>query len=37
MLKMKIVTEIAYNLGYENISHFIGLFKEKFRMTPKKY
>lgn len=37
MLKMKSVTEVAYDLGYENISHFIGLFKEKFGMTPKKY
>lgn len=36
-LKNKSVTEVAYDLGYENISHFIGLFKEKFGMTPKKY
>lgn len=37
MLKMKSVTEVSYDLGYENISHFIGLFKDKFGMTPKKY
>lgn len=37
MLKKKSVTEVAYDLGYENISHFIGLFKEKFGITPKKY
>lgn len=36
-LKKKSVTEVAYDLGYENISHFIGLFKERFGMTPKKY
>lgn len=36
-LKEKSVTEVAYDLGYENISHFINLFKEKFGMTPKKY
>jgi len=34
---MKNVTEVAYDLGYENISHFIKLFKDKFGMTPKKY
>lgn len=37
MLKEKSVTEVAYDLGYDNISHFIGLFKERFGMTPKKY
>lgn len=37
MLKEKSVTEVAYDLGYENISHFIGLFKDKFGITPKKY
>lgn len=37
LLRMKSVTEVAYDLGYENISHFIGLFKEKFGITPKKY
>lgn len=37
MLKEKSVTEVAYDLGYDNISHFIGLFKERFGITPKKY
>jgi len=37
MLKVKSVTEVAYDLGYENISHFIGLFKDRFGITPKKY
>lgn len=36
-LKAKSVTEVAYDLGYENVSHFIGLFKDRFGMTPKKY
>lgn len=36
-LKEKNVTEVAYDLGYENISHFISLFKEKFGVTPKQY
>jgi AraC-like DNA-binding protein len=36
-LKEKNVTEVAYDLGYENVSHFIGLFKDRFGMTPKKY
>jgi AraC-like DNA-binding protein len=31
------VTEAAFDLGYENISHFISLFKEKYGMTPKQY
>lgn len=37
LLRFKNVTEVAYDLGYDNISHFIHLFKEKFGMTPKKY
>ncbi len=36
-LNNKNVTEIAMDLGYENISHFIQLFKEKFGDTPKQY
>lgn len=31
------VTDIAYNLGYDNISYFIKLFKGKYKMTPKQY
>lgn len=37
LLKIKSVTEVAYDLGYENISHFINLFKKKFGLTPKQY
>ncbi|MBN2403145.1 MAG: helix-turn-helix domain-containing protein [Spirochaetes bacterium] len=37
MLKHKSVTEVAYDLGYDNISHFIRLFFEKFKLTPKQY
>jgi AraC-like DNA-binding protein len=37
LLKHKSVTEVAYDLGYDNISHFIRLFFEKFRLTPKQY
>jgi AraC-like DNA-binding protein len=36
-LKEQSVTETAYNLGYENISHFIKLFKTKYGQTPKQY
>jgi AraC-like DNA-binding protein len=37
MLKNQNVTEVAYDLGYENISHFIALFKTKYDITPKQY
>ncbi len=37
MLKNQNVTEVAYDLGYENISHFIALFKVKYGITPKQY
>lgn len=37
LLRNKNVTEVAYDLGYENISHFILLFKRKFGLTPKQY
>jgi AraC-like DNA-binding protein len=37
MLKESSVTEVAFDLGYDNISHFIRLFSEKFGMTPKRY
>jgi AraC-like DNA-binding protein len=37
MLKNQNVTEVAYDLGYENISHFIALFKAKYGITPKQY
>lgn len=37
MLNYKNVTEVASVLGYDNISHFIRLFKEYYGMTPKQY
>ena len=37
MLKNQNVTEVAYDLGYENISHFIALFKIKYGITPKQF
>lgn len=37
MLVYKSVTEVAYDLGYDNISHFIYLFKDRYGITPKQY
>ena len=37
MMKSGSVTEAAMDLGYENISYFISLFKEKYGITPKQY
>lgn len=37
MIKHTSVTEAAFDLGYENISHFIALFKNKYGITPKQY
>lgn len=37
MLQNMGVTEVAFELGYQNISHFIKLFKAEFGMTPKQY
>ncbi len=31
------VTDVAMQLGYENVSHFIKMFKEKHGVTPKKF
>lgn len=31
------VTQIAYEVGYENISHFIKEFKKKYHLTPKQF
>jgi AraC-like DNA-binding protein len=36
-LKIKQVKEIAYDLGYENPSHFIEAFKKKYGITPKQW
>jgi AraC-like DNA-binding protein len=37
MIRNASVTETAFELGYENISHFIALFKNKYGITPKQY
>jgi AraC-like DNA-binding protein len=36
-LRNESVTDVAFDLGYANISYFIRLFKEKYNMTPKQY
>lgn len=36
-LRYESVTDVAFNLGYSNISYFIRLFKDKYNMTPKQY
>lgn len=36
-MKVKKVKEIAYDLGYENPSHFIEAFKKKYGITPKQW
>lgn len=37
LLKSQNVTDVALDLGYENPSHFIRLFKETYGLTPKQY
>lgn len=37
LLKVQNVTEVAFSLGYDNISHFIELFKNKYGITPKQF
>lgn len=37
LLLIRSVTDVAYELGYENISHFIRVFKQHSGMTPKQY
>ncbi|MBN2402956.1 MAG: helix-turn-helix transcriptional regulator [Spirochaetes bacterium] len=37
LLKHSSVTEVAYDLGYDNISNFIKNFYEKYGLTPKQY
>lgn len=37
LLKTKSVTETSYDLGYDNISYFIKLFKKKYGLTPKQH
>jgi AraC-like DNA-binding protein len=36
-LKQMSVTETAYEVGYDSISHYIRLFKKEFGITPKQY
>lgn len=31
------ITEIAEKLGFDSLSHFLRIFKEEYRMTPKEY
>ncbi|MBE6062619.1 MAG: helix-turn-helix transcriptional regulator [Clostridium butyricum] len=37
MLEYQSVTEVAFSLGYDNISYFINIFKRNFGVTPKQY
>lgn len=37
LLEAHTVTEVCYELGYENISYFIKLFKSQYGVTPKQY
>ena len=36
-LKEKSVTDVCYDLGFENISYFIKIFKSYYGETPKQY
>lgn len=36
-LKNHSVTDVAYDLGYMNLSYFIKIFKDKYNLTPKQY
>ncbi len=36
-LKYKSVSEVCYDLGFENVSYFIKIFKEIYGITPKQY
>lgn len=37
MLKNQNVSEVAHDLGFTDLSHFISLFKSKYGITPKQY
>lgn len=37
LLENESVTDVAFNLGYSNISYFIKIFKTKYQVTPKQY
>lgn len=36
-LKHKSVSQVCYDLGFENVSYFIKIFKETYGVTPKQY
>lgn len=36
-LKLKSVSEVCYDLGFESVSYFIKIFKETYGITPKQY
>jgi len=36
-LKTKTVSQVCYDLGFENISYFISIFKKQYGETPKQY
>jgi len=36
-LRTKTVSEVCYDLGFENISYFISIFKKQYGETPKQY
>jgi AraC-like DNA-binding protein len=37
LLQHDTVTEVSFELGYDSPSHFIRIFKEKYKTTPKQY
>lgn len=37
LLAQESVTDVAFDLGYESISNFIGAFRRKYGVTPKQY
>ncbi|MFO7887316.1 MAG: AraC family transcriptional regulator [Eubacteriales bacterium] len=37
LLQKNKVTEVSFDLGYDSPSHFIRIFKEKYKITPKQY
>lgn len=37
LLAFQNVTEVSFDVGYENISYFIKEFREKYGITPKEY
>ncbi|WP_105616671.1 helix-turn-helix domain-containing protein [Vallitalea okinawensis] len=37
MLRKQTVSEVAFDLGYSNVSNYIDQFKKKYKITPKQY